>query len=205
MAIYAVFGVGVGNLGRGRAPRRRMPEWVEMLNRHLADGTPSVKIIGFFGHTGNFLADSPTIDLKDATSRFDRLLETDWVVRPMDEVRAALIALADTPKPEAQDGIRWSLGLAFHGRAGIECGSILTTPRAILWKISPCTIGVWKRDNLGEGKTLDRDRREGGWGKISDDIESQLGGRWTARSRRTVDGLVRKTVTAKWHSANKSV
>jgi len=145
-----------------------MPKWVEMLNRHLADGTPSVQIIGFFGHTGNFLADSPSNNLEEVTARFCRLLETDCVVRPIDDVQANLTALADARKPEAQDGIRWTLGLAFHGRAGIDCRSILTTPRAILWRISPCTIGAWKRDNLGDDETLDRQRRGGGWGKISD-------------------------------------
>jgi hypothetical protein len=61
--IYAVFGVGIGNLGRGRAARRPMSEWVELLKRHLSDGTPPVHISGFFGHTGNFLADSPSTDL----------------------------------------------------------------------------------------------------------------------------------------------
>jgi hypothetical protein len=204
--IYAVFGVGIGNLGRSRAPRSPMPEWAEMLNRHLADGTPPVQIIGFFGHTGNFLADSPSTSLEKVAARFGRrVLETDWMVRPMDDVQAALAALASAPRPEAQDGIRWTLGLAFQGRAGIEGGSVLTTSRAILWEISPGAIGVWKRDNLGEGGTLDRDRRGGGWGKISDDIETQLGGRWTARSRRTVDGLARKATTAKGHGASQPV
>ena len=199
MALYAVFGVGLGNLGRGQPPRRPMAEWVEMLNRHLLDGPPSVQVIGFFGHTGNFLADSPSTELEEVTTRFDRLLDSHWVVRPIVDVRAALTALADAPKPEPEDGIRWTLGVGFHGRAGIECVSVATTPRAVLWKISPCTVGVWKRDNLGAGETLDRDRRGGGWGKVSDDIKSQLGGRWTARSRRTVDGLVRRAATLNRH------
>jgi hypothetical protein len=203
--IYAVFGVGIGNLGRSRAPRNPMPEWAEMLNRHLADGTPPVQITGFFGHTGNFLADSPSTNLEKVAARFGRALGTDWAVRPIDDVQTALTALANARRPEAQDGIRWTLGLAFQGRAGIEGGSILTTPQAILWEISPSAIGVWKRDNLGEGGMLDRDRRGGGWGKISDDIESQLGGRWTARSRRTVDGLARKAATAKRHGASQPV
>jgi hypothetical protein len=123
-------------------------------------------------------------------------------VRPIDDVQAALTAIANAPKPEAQDGIRWTLGLAFQGRTGMDGGSILTTPRAILWEISPSAIGVWKRDNLDEGGTLDRNRRGGGWGKISHDIETQLGGRWTARSHRTVDGLARKAATAKRHGAS---
>ena len=165
-----------------------------MLNRHLAGRTPPVHIIGFFGHTGNFLADSPSTDPEEVAGRLNRLLEIDWAVRRIEDVQAALTALADAPKPEAPDGIRWTLGVAFQGRAGIEGRSILTTPRAILWEISSGVIGIWKRDNLSERGTLDRDRRGGGWGKISDDIETQCGGRWTARSRRTVDGLARKAL-----------
>jgi hypothetical protein len=192
--IYGVFGVGIGNVGRGRAPRRPMPEWVVMLNRHLAGHTPPVHITDFFGHTGNFLADSPSTNLEEVARRLERVLEIDWAVRRIEDVQAALSDLADAPKPEAQDGIRWTLGVAFQGRAGIEGRNILTTPRAILWEISFDAIGIWKRDNLSEGGTLDRDRRGGGWGKISDDIETQCGGRWTARSRRTVDGLIRKAL-----------
>lgn len=127
MCIYAVFGIGVGNLGRGRTVRRPMSEWVEMLNRHLAYGTPPVRIIGFFAHTGNFLADSPSTEVEEVAARFDCLLETDWVIRPIDDVRATLISLVDAPRPEAEEGVRWTLGLAFHGRSGMECRSMLST------------------------------------------------------------------------------
>ena len=182
-----------------------MAKWVEMLNRHLSQGHPSVHIVGFFGHTGNFLADSVSSDLKEVTTRFKRLLETDWVVRPIEDVRATLTALADISEPENEEGIRWTLGLVFHDGTGMTGGTVEPTPRAVLWKISPCTIGAWKRDNLGADETLDRDRRGGGWGRISDDIERQLGGQWTARSCRTVDGLVRKAETDKRNRVSTSV
>ena len=123
-------------------------------------------------------------------------------MRPLGDVLAFLSALANVPKPETQDSIRWTPGLAFHGGVVIECGNVTTTPRAVLWKISPCIIGVWKRDHLSEDETLDRYRRAGGWGKVSDDIENQLGGRWTARSHRTVEGLVQKAAIAKCRGAS---
>jgi hypothetical protein len=174
-----------------------MTKCVEMLNRNLVQGNPSVRILGFFGHTGNFLADSVSTDLHEVTARFKRLLDTDWVVCPMDDVRGALTTLTDISEPEDEDDIRWTPGLAFHGETSINCDAVATTPRAILWKISPCTIGAWKRDHLGADGTLNRNRRGGGWGAISDDIERQVGGQWTTRSYRTVDGLVRKAETAK--------
>lgn len=193
MAIYVALGVGVGNLGRGRAPRRPMLKWVDMMNMDLSHGHPSVRIVGFFGHTANFLADSASTDLEQVTARFRGLLATDWVVCPIADMVAALIALDHASKPQEEYGIRWTRGLAIHGAVSIAWGTVTTTPRAVLWTISPGIIGVWKRDNIGPDATLDRIRRRGGWGAISDDIGSQIGGRWTARSYRTVNGLVRKS------------
>ena len=190
MGVYVVFGVGIGNLGQHH--RRPMTGWIAQLNRSLDQRSPTVEIIDSFGHTGNFLASSSSADLKEVIASLDGELATNWVVRPLNSVLTAVTAVSNECKPEASDGIRWTPGLAFQVGAGIECKGVVTTPRAILWQISPGTIGVWKRDILGKGNMLDRNRRGGGWGKISGDIEAQLGGRWTARSLRTVDGLLSK-------------
>lgn len=192
MALYAVFGIGIGNVGRNRVPRRPMSKWVELLNRHLTEASPCVRIIGSFGHTGNFIASSSSSDFEEVSARFHCLLDTDWVVRSVEDVQVALRALAGIDQPPNEIGIRWTPGVAFHGGAGVAFGGVAKTPRAVLWKISPFAVGAWKHDCLATNGGLDRDRRAGGWGAVSDDIERQIGGRWTARSRRTVDGLVRK-------------
>jgi hypothetical protein len=168
-----------------------MSKWVDLLNRHLAEGYPAVRITRSFGHTGNFLADSPSSDFSKIAARFERLLHTDWVVHPVEDVRAALRTLAAARQPPNQKGIRWTPGLAFRGGTGVEFENVATTPRAVLWKISPSVIGVWKHDDLGASEVLNRERRGGGWGAVSGHIEHELDGQWTARSRRTVDGLVR--------------
>ena len=98
-ALYAVFGIGIGNLGRSNTPRRSMSRWVQMLNANLLGGHPSLRILGSFGHTGNFLTDSPSRNLAEVAARFHRLLDADWVVRPIDDVRAALMAVADAHDP----------------------------------------------------------------------------------------------------------
>ncbi len=69
VALYAVFAIGVGSLGRSRAPRRPMSKWVALLNRHLPQGHPSIRILGYSGHTGNFVADSESTDLEKVTPR----------------------------------------------------------------------------------------------------------------------------------------
>ena len=57
----------------------------------------------------------------------------------------------------------------------------------------PRVRGVWKLDMLREdGLALDRTKREGGWGSIATTMGLHAGGKWTARSLRTVNQLVRK-------------
>jgi len=189
-ALYAVFGVGIGNFGRGRARSRRpMARWVQMLNERLLDGDPAAQIIGVFGHTGNFLVDSPARSLAEVSARFHRLLDTDWVVRRIEDVRAALVVLADAPQPTQAERVRWTPGFAFGD--GAACGAVSSTSRAVLWRVSSYAIGAWKRDNLSAADRLDPGRRAGGWGAVSNDIHRQIGGQWTARSRRTLDGLIK--------------
>jgi hypothetical protein len=170
-----------------------MLRWVQMLNAHLRDGHPLIRIIGSFGHTGNFLAHSPSSNLGEVTARFHRLLDHDWVVRPISDVRAALMVLADATEPSSEESVRWTPGLAFHAGAGVARGTIDPTARAFLWRIAAWAIGAWKHDRLAANGRLNRSQRAGGWGGVSHDIQRQIGGQWTARSRRTVDGLMRMT------------
>jgi hypothetical protein len=192
VALYAVFAVGIGNLGRQRTPRCPMTEWVKRLNRALGNGTPPLQVVGFFGHTGNFLVSCSITDPESVRACFIGQLQTDWIVRRIEDVKSAVTASATYPKPEARAGIRWTQGLAFSEDPNVECRRLQRTPRAILWEVCRGISGVCKADCLAERDILDRHRRSGGWGKISEDIGNQLGGRWTARSLRTVQGLLRK-------------
>ena len=46
----------------------------------------------------------------------------------------------------------------------------------------PRVRGVWKLDVLrADGKALDRTKREGGWGSVSQVMRKHAGGEWTAR------------------------
>ena len=190
MALYAVLAAGVGNVGRGQARRRRMADWVSLLNAHLAAGQPRVEILGYFRQTGNFMATSLSGVLEEVTERFDGLLDTEWVVRPLDDVASALTVLLAAPQPETETGIRWTAGLVLHGGAGVPCGAVTSTARAVLWRISPAIVGAWKRDHEDENGRLNPSERGGGWGAVAEDVGRQLVGRWTARSQSTVQGLI---------------
>jgi hypothetical protein len=50
---------------------------------------------------------------------------------------------------------------------------------------------AWKGDVLNpQGNTLDNTQREGGWGSLSERMKKVAGGLWTARSLKSVEGLV---------------
>jgi hypothetical protein len=172
-----------------------MTEWVKRLNRTLGNGTPPLQVVGFFGHTGNFLVSCSLTDPEAVKARFIGQLETDWIVRRIEDVKRAVTESATYPEPDARAGTRWTQGLAFSEDPNLDCRRLQRTPRAILWEVCRGISGVWKADSLAERDILDRNRRSGGWGKISEDIGTQLGGRWTARSLRTVQGLLRKANT----------
>jgi hypothetical protein len=172
-----------------------MAEWVKRLNRALGNGRPPLQVVGFFGHTGNFLVSCSLTDPEAVRARFIGQLETGWIVRRIEDVKSAATDSATYPKPKARVGTRWTQGLAFSEDPNVECKRLHRTRRAILWEVCRGISGVWKADSLAERDILDRHRRGGGWGKISDDIGTQLGGRWTARSLRTVQGLLRKANT----------
>jgi hypothetical protein len=62
---------------------------------------------------------------------------------------------------------------------------------------------VYKRDLELRPGVLARDRRLGGWGAISHDIERQAGGKWTARSLSVVTGL--RSVTRQARQADSPI
>jgi hypothetical protein len=109
-----------------------------------------------------------------------------WAVLSMRRLDRALAILTGRPIPSHDSQIRPTPGLAFAVVPALK-GIVRSTDRAVLKRISPDIVAVWKLDLL-DGDRLHANRR-GGWGGVSTDIAEQVGGRWTACSRRTLDGL----------------
>ena len=177
--MLAAFGVGLANFGTGR----------HVLPRQLAaDVSDVLPLIGWYGATGNFaLADDDPETVRDV---LQEISGTTWVVLPFDEVNAALDVLAALAEPPHSVNERPTPGLAFAVTRA-HPGAVAPTPRAHLQRVSERVVAVRKLDALKNGK-LDRRQRRGGWGGVSIDIARQVGGQWTARSRRTLDGLWRR-------------
>ena len=174
--VLAAFGVGLANFGTGRG----------VLPRHLAaDVSEVLPLIGWYGATGNFaIADD---DPETVRAVLQKISGTTWALMPFDEINAALDILAALAEPPHSVDERPTPGLAFAVTRA-NPGAVESTPRADLRRISDRVVAVRKLDVVKNGK-LDREQRRGGWGGVSIDIARQVGGQWTARSRRTLDGL----------------
>jgi hypothetical protein len=140
-----------------------MAELVPEIRRNLP---ADARFLGSHGHSGNVALESP--DPAGVADALRSASGRDWAVVPADQVARALRALE--PIREA-DGIRLTPGLAFRVGDG-------------------AVVPVVKRDVL-DGTRLDPTRRDGGWGAISSQVSRSHPGRWTARSWRPVDGLLR--------------
>jgi hypothetical protein len=105
----------------------------------------------------------------------------------IDEVNAALDILAALVEPPHSVDERPTPGLAFAVTQA-HPGAVESTPRTDLQRVSDRVVAVRELDVVKNGK-LDRRQRRGGWGGVSIHIARQVGGQWTARSRRTLDGL----------------
>ena len=126
-------------------------------------------------------------NVDEAQKLLAAVTQTAWAVLPVSELAEALDYLANLPQPQHDVDERPTPGLAFAVSPARE-GEVASTDRAFLERMSRGIVAVGKLDLLQEGK-LDRKRRRGGWGAVSTEITRQVGGQWTSRSRRTLDGL----------------
>ena len=181
--MLAALGVGLANFGMGR-------EWRP--SELAAAVAERLRLIAWYRATGNFaLADGNADEVRGILSDVSG---TEWAVIPFEAVTAALEVLSRLPEPPHTIDERATPGLAF-AVSPARIGALQSTARANLRRISDQVVAVHKLDWLKDGK-LDRQHRRGGWGGVSADIARQIGGRWTARSRRTLDGLRQRASAA---------
>jgi hypothetical protein len=168
--VYA-FGVGLANFeaGRNRLPRQIAADVAEVL-----------PLIAWYGASGNLaLASGECVDI---AQRLAEITGMAWAVIPAGDLAAALGALDAQLAPRVPAGIRPTPGLAFAVEPA-RPALIRSIPEAALRRLNDRIVLIHKFDVLA-GNRLDRARRRGGWGQVSAAIARQVGGRWTARSRR---------------------
>ena len=178
-SLLCCFGVGINNFASGR--ERRTADLVAAVERK------GLRVVAAYGATGNLAVATGAL-VESVQSLLYEASNTDWAVVDAAEVDRAL---EDLPSVRHQGSVRWTPGLAFCVGGEAE-GIVLVrdTPRARLQRLTPTIVAVQKRDPL-RGDRLDPHRRLGGWGRVSADLAAQLRGTtWTARSARTVAGLL---------------
>ncbi|HET6713384.1 MAG TPA: hypothetical protein VFI59_06720 [Actinomycetota bacterium] len=180
--LYFCFGVGFGNFSTGR--EWRMADLVKM----IGDKDPErLDVIAWYGSTGNVAVkgERPT----DVLSLLRDVSGRDWAVVDRSRVLRGLEALNGWDPRDRRPRTRWTGGLAF-AVSGDRGGAVEDTERAKLRRLESGMVAVYKNDAVTVAGHLDRSQRRGGWGAISLDVSRQVEGVWTARSRRTIEGLL---------------
>jgi hypothetical protein len=188
MQTFAVFGVGLGNLGASRRKRVKASRWVVELNRLLKAASAPATVVASYGHTGNFIVQSMA-KRKAVCQTMGQVLGTSCAALTISELQA----LAETLKKFKKTARlpRYTLGAVIQ----VLGAPIRTTPspttRAKYQRFTDFIVIARKREITTSTGALDPNRRNGGWGALATEISKKLGGRWTARSRRTIAGSLR--------------
>lgn len=203
MTLFFAFGVDMGNLRKDVRPRARMEELIRSWNKQLASTeNVSLEFLGFYRHTGNFLFEAHGNDQVERIVK--ALAQTEalpvFAVFPKDEflsclglLRKALLQMPRTPP-----GRRWTPGLVMDvsPKGGIPPTPFSDEKAGFSAFGLPRIRVAWKGDILAKnGQTLDRTKREGGWGALSDRMKQAAGGMWTARSISSIEGLVESSMS----------
>ena len=189
METFVALAVGVGNLGRQDKPRKRMIPWIEELNQLLSKSSQST-ILSSYGHTGNFIIRS-TATQESVAAGLGISMGVPCAVLMLAELSSVVNLLGRTNDADSTQ-YRRTPGAAFLVSGSSTLQTLSDTERAGYSRINGSVIAISKRDALTLGGILDRSRREGGWGAIAGDVGRQLGGRWTARSIRTLSGVLKQ-------------
>ena len=187
--MMVAFAVNIGNLGPMSPARRPMAELVRTLDAALRAQGGRARVLDFFGHTGNFIVGGAERSA-DAAQTLGRLLGTPCALVPIARVARATAAAQSLPPPAKEPGQRWTPGVAFHVTGRPSTAQPKDMRIARFQRLDDATILAWKRDVEDTPGRLDKKRRGGGWGAVSSAVGSQLGGVWTARSTRTLDGVL---------------
>jgi hypothetical protein len=184
---YAAFGVGLGNLGRHARGRVEHSRWVPQVNRLLA-GVAGV--VAAFGHTGNFVVASsaPPADIVNALKE---AVQTPFALLTILELHGLVRAVSQLSPVAPNKGVRLTPGAALLVEGSASDQALQNTSRAEYLRWSHQIVLVRKLDVETPRGVLDRGRRGGGWGAIAGELGRQVGGRWTARSIRTLSGTLR--------------
>jgi hypothetical protein len=185
-----LFAFGIGNFSGNRLPKGG---WTATLKEAFGARGLDPTAVASFGHSGNFVvngAASMTVVRETAES----VLKKECAVVTLSELASLIRALEELRLPRAskRDGklTRWTKGAVLPISGSAKGFSPWPSDRGRYLALDGRCILAAKSDCVLPDGTLDKDNRKGGWGGLSDDVTSRFGGKWTARSRRTLWGTL---------------
>jgi hypothetical protein len=168
-----------------------MADWIELLNQRLSTDGRSTRVRAAYGHTGNFVVTSEA-SRKTVASEITEVLGTVCAVVSLSELTGITDRLRQISPDNAQSStFRHSPGAAFHVCGDCRSHVPNQTRLARYVERTAGAVLLLKHDPVTPRGVLNRDRRMGGWGAVATEVGRMLGGQWTARSGRTLSGVVR--------------
>jgi len=167
--------------------------WVVELNRLLKAASAPATVVASYGHTGNFIVQSMA-KRKAVCQVMGQVLGTSCAVLTISELQALAETLEELEIPAPLPRVRYTSGAVMLVFGSPIQSAPWETTRATYQKFTDSILIALKHDATTRTGILDRNRRTGGWGAVSAEAGQRLGGRWTARSRRTITGSLRRAL-----------
>ena len=171
-----------------------MEDYVHATNQKLSLLRTPTRVVGYHHMAGNFVVQTPKTNRSEIADELSLVFGVPCVILPTRDVISCVSAAEKVSNPPLQAGIRWTKGIAFKVKGRPCTVDLKPTPRAEFFRISDYAVGVFKKDQVTMEGMLDKEARAGGWGAISDDISSVMGGIWTARTLTRIQGVVGKAL-----------
>jgi hypothetical protein len=167
-----------------------MPQWIRRVNARFLEAGCAARVVASFGHTGNFILEDQGDDGPALRAALDEALGTPYALVAAAKLRGWVAALERPHHLPKEDGARWTPGLVILVSGKADAGPVRSTTRGEYERLGPACVAAWKHDVEDADGRLDPNRRSGGWGGFAADVGEQVGGKWTARSVRTLKGIL---------------
>jgi hypothetical protein len=163
----------------------------DRINCRLGQNHADLRVISYYGHTGNLVLETASLGREDAASSLSNADGAAWAVLSADTLRTAMLQVESLPSPPGERGVRWTRGLVFAVTKPATV-KVTSSAKACLRPIGSSTIAAWKRDITTAKGSLNRTKRQGGWGAVSAIVGHQTKTKWTARSLKTLKGVLQR-------------
>ena len=189
MRVFLVFAVGIGNFASRKTV---MQDYVRATNQKLSLLNSRTRIKDWYS-SRNFVVEASDNNRMNVGDELSLALGTACATFTIDEIASDVAVAKQAVSPASEPGFGWTRGVAFRVQGRPSTIIPRPTAQAAFFPINRDAVGVFKKDKLTEGEaTSVRENPAGGWGAISADITKAVGGTWTSRPLKRVEGILAK-------------